>query len=124
MILTTTNCVFIGTYKEFVRNFNGSLIGPDVIAPLLQNMCNISNNCNLNVLPQKAFYAIDYTNWRLLFDHQYANKVVNMFRHAVNFWNKLSYLYRLRIRSERLSAAEVLAKKFCPRVFERLDKYF
>lgn len=122
-------------YRNFVSNYNGNIWannGPVVITRVLRSVCgtqNISeiqrNVCNFTILPQQAFYAIGLGIYKQLFEPKYASRAARITNDsiAVHFWNKLSHVEKLRIRSGKPSYYEILAKEYCPRVYESLDEF-
>jgi hypothetical protein len=69
------------------------------------------------VLPQRVFYAIPYTAWRLLFDPSQSPEALRRVEssHGVHLWNKMSRQENVTVGSEQ--AYGLLAAAFCPRVY-------
>lgn len=99
---------------------------------ILQKKCNATitprmnrKRCNFNVLPQKSFFAV-YPYWRKLFDEVHAAEVARLTKESIgiHFWNSLTNVLRIRTGSSKPTAYEILAKEFCPSVYDSIDEYF
>lgn len=106
--------------------------GPGVITRVLGTVCATQNTTQMtsdrchgfNVLPPSMCYAIYYRDWEMFFDAEKTPKVLEKLQDSViaHFWNKLSI--KRNVRKGDGSAYDVLAKKFCPAVYARIESVF
>lgn len=112
---------------QFVAN------GPFAVTNLFKRRCRETNvakilktgSCNgLHVLGKEVCYEISYPSFKMFFDPQYADEVMKRTNKSLitHYWNFLSKNTKLLKNST--AAYIILAKKFCPKVYEATGEYF
>lgn len=112
--------------------------GPILITSIAQKFCpgtnfsftNFTECDGFNVLPCHKCYPIEYPQWRRLYEENYAQEVmtkIDEFKsYFVHFWNMMQHFnnstYKLPFTSK--CAYVELARKFCPRVYQQLERSF
>lgn len=99
---------------------------------MLEKICATSNTTLMTaerchgfiVLPPSKCYAIPFRKWETFFNAEDTKDVLERVKDSVivHFWNKFSITKRVRVGDG--SAYDVLAKKFCPRVYAAAGEYF
>lgn len=76
------------------------------------------------VYPPSVFYPIHYKQWRKYFEIRNSNTTLKTLSKAkaIHVWNKLSKDEKVRVDSNVPYA--VIARKYCPRVFNNCGKIF
>jgi lactosylceramide 4-alpha-galactosyltransferase len=122
--------------NDLTKNFDGKLYsqnGPLLITRVVRNLCNIKNlteivppqNCQgFNVLREGDCYPVEFNHWPDLMNEQNAHLVMKKVEDSfvVHFWNKFSKKKSLRVESN--APYIQLARKSCPKVIEKCEKYF
>ncbi|XP_044272299.1 lactosylceramide 4-alpha-galactosyltransferase-like [Tribolium madens] len=121
--------------QDLSENFKGydwGYNGPGVITRLLKQLCGVETanemvqkDCQgFRVFPVEAFYPIPWWDWKLYFDENFTEKVLNISKnsHVIHVWNKHSGGTRVAARGN--SAYAVLAQKFCPGIVNDCGYFF
>lgn len=76
------------------------------------------------LLPPSSFYPIHYGNWRLYFESRHKNATMELVKkaRAIHMWNKLSINETVRVESDVPYA--IVAREYCPRIFDNCGKIF
>lgn len=71
-----------------------------------------------NVLPQKAFYAIESSDWEMFFDPNATQQTLQATEDSiiVHVWNKKSAQQNIQKTTVK-TAYEIIASKNCPKVY-------
>ncbi|KAH0955741.1 hypothetical protein HN011_002980 [Eciton burchellii] len=121
--------------RDLRKNFRGDLWGnngPGVITRTLQKFCGTKyardmtiERCEgFTVYPPSVFYPIHYKKWNKYFETEDSNatlKILNKAK-AIHVWNKLSKAKQVRVNSNVPYA--VIARKYCPNVFNNCGEIF
>lgn len=120
--------------REFTEQFNGkqwAWNGPYAITRLIQRICNTKNTSQMTlehcvavkVYPPKFCYPIPYQSWRKYFENSFANETLKLVENstAIHVWNHMFDINKAKV--EPNSAYSILAKRFCPRIFEALPGF-
>lgn len=121
---------------DLQSNFDGSIWGqngPGVITRVAEAICatkNISEmydcSCagNFKVLSPKTFYPVPWEDWTRLFEETTEENVEVLVKdsYVVHMWNNLSK--NKKILLEENVTYNLLARKYCPKVYSLCKKYF
>ncbi|XP_070149584.1 lactosylceramide 4-alpha-galactosyltransferase-like isoform X3 [Polyergus mexicanus] len=121
--------------RDLKKNFRGDVWGnngPGVITRTLQKLCGTINARDMTtdrcrgftVYPPSIFYPIHYKKWRKYFDTKDSNATLKILSKAkaIHVWNKLSKAEQVRVNSHVPYA--VVARNYCPYVFNNCGKIF
>lgn len=131
--------------KRFFRFLNKNydptawgMNGPTMFTASLRKFCsgiNIESNkftqCgNFTTLPSEKCFAIPYPIWHWFYQEEFANNVFNRLKNSKSYFvhmhNKMldfgNKTFDLRYDSE--AAYIQLAKKYCPKVYDTLVRFF
>lgn len=117
-------------------NFSGVIWGnngPGVITRMAQKFCiaeNVSQvlespcAAGLNIFPPNVFYPVSWKNWTVLVEDATEEFVEELVKNSyvVHMWNKLSSETLINVNDNVVY--NILAKKYCPKVFEKVKEYF
>lgn len=121
--------------RDLRKNFRGDVWGnngPGVITRTLQKLCATTyardmttNRCHgFTVYSPSVFYPIHYKKWKKYFEIKDSNvtlKILNKAK-AIHVWNNLSKAEKVRVNSNVPYA--VIARNYCPHVFNNCGKIF
>lgn len=121
--------------RDLKKNFRGDVWGhngPGVITRTLQKICSVKyvrdmtpGRCHgFKVFPPSAFYPIGYKKWKKYFETKDKNETMKMAEKAmvIHVWNKLSKYEEIDVKSDVPYA--VIARKYCPKIFNNCGKIF
>lgn len=121
--------------RDVRTNFRGDVWGnngPGVITRELQKLCSTKYiremttvRCRgFKVFSPSVFYPIHYKKWKMYFESQDRNTTMEIVKkaRAIHVWNKLSRYEEVRVDSEVPYA--IIARKYCPRIFNNCGKVF
>jgi len=121
--------------RDLKKNFRGDVWGnngPGVITRTLQKLCATmyardmtTDRCHgFTVYPPSVFYPIHYKKWKKYFETKDSNATLKILNKAkvIHVWNKLSKAEKVRVNSNVPYA--VIARKYCPYVFNNCGKIF
>ncbi|XP_043248329.1 lactosylceramide 4-alpha-galactosyltransferase-like [Colletes gigas] len=121
--------------RDLKTHFRGNIWGnngPGVITRTLQNICSTkyvrdmtTARCHgFKVFPPSTFYPIHYKKWRMYFETKDMNETMKMLEKAmvIHVWNNLSKYEEVRVNSDVPYA--VIARKYCPKVFNNCRTIF
>ncbi|CAL1286887.1 unnamed protein product [Larinioides sclopetarius] len=126
-VLQATIMDFAASYSssEFAKN------GPVLLNKHFKDRCHVEfvdelyvggeNNCDVEVLPFKSTYPIEYSNWQEYFRPQTTpNETAFDSCYVIHVWNFLSSGGKLVVGQNSLY--EMAMKKHCPKVYELVKK--
>lgn len=121
--------------RDLKKNFRGNVWGyngPGVITRTLQKLCSTvhvrdmtPSRCRgFTVYPPSIFYPIHYKKWKKYFETEGSNATLKILSKAkaIHVWNKLSKDEQVRVNSNVPYA--VIARNYCPYVFNNCGKIF
>lgn len=85
---------------------------------------------NFTTVPTNKCYEVAYPEWYKFYEDQSAAEILNRLRKAksyfVHLYNKMEFFQNktYQIDHNSKSAYMQLARRFCPKVFETLERYF
>ncbi|KAF2888840.1 hypothetical protein ILUMI_17333 [Ignelater luminosus] len=123
----------INDLKLNFRGHSWNQNGPLVATRLIESMCktkitkNILNKtCNgLKVYPPEVFYPISGFDLVALFNASFNGAALNVLSNSygIHVWNTLSKHLPIYVKTSNVSYA-ILAKKYCPKVFQKCKTLF
>ncbi|XP_026729061.1 lactosylceramide 4-alpha-galactosyltransferase-like isoform X2 [Trichoplusia ni] len=97
---------------------NGPYIVQNAVLPLCMTG-NISENCNgIKIMPYELFYPLHYSLWKFFFRVETFSTTESPY--SYHMWNYLSSAEKI----EKGSLYQVLAKKYCPSIYELYGEDF
>ncbi|CAG9767261.1 unnamed protein product [Ceutorhynchus assimilis] len=107
--------------------------GPGTITRLLKKLCGVTKvndmvgkTCQgFKIYPPDEFYAIPYWNWKLFFEPEALDSVMELTNssHLIHVWNKFSITTKIPLNVKGVPYLEQ-AKQYCPHIIRQCDKYF
>lgn len=120
--------------QELEQHFNGrkwNSNGPALLTNVLRKMCGLNKtepvesfeSCSpMKILSKNLFLPIDWKWNSILFNSKKVNQVLKAANesYSVHIYNHLNY--KRKIKKGSNVPYEVLAKQYCPRVYEAMDE--
>lgn len=122
--------------NDLIQNFNGDFFvsnGPKVLTRVVKNLCQTSDidqivkmkSCQrFNILNTTFCYEIAFSEWKKFMVEKYSEEVMKRVEPSivVHFWNHESR--KFNVEKDSSAAYVKLAKQFCPKVIQSVEKYF
>ncbi|XP_063240329.1 lactosylceramide 4-alpha-galactosyltransferase-like isoform X2 [Bacillus rossius redtenbacheri] len=118
--------------KESFRGDVWGHNGPGVMTRVLKRLCGVNKAVKMTpakcggfrVHPPSAFYPVSWSEWQLYFQEAGSDKTMARLRDsvAIHVWNKLSSKEGVRVGSRQPYG--LIARRHCPRVYERSAPVF